>query len=195
MGIITPSFKLYSKLLPLSEVNLNIFVKKTLHFVKLSLHLSKKMKIKLLLPYRYKKIGWFIFYPALLVGLPVIFEKIKFDWLNVKMLSIFPDILSNNNHYFSIIEVNLTNTLAGILFLVGALLVGFTEEKFEDEFIEKLRLSALLWAVLINYVLLLLAFLFIYQFQFINVMVFNMFTVLLLFIARFRYLLYKYAKN
>lgn len=153
------------------------------------------MKTKLLLPYRYKKIGCFIFYPALLLGLLIIFKNIEVGWLNVKMLSIFPDILSNNNHYFSIIEVNLTNTLTGILFLVGALLVGFTEEKFEDEFIEKLRLSALLWAVLINYILLLLAFVFIYQFQFINVMVFNMFTVLLLFIVRFRYLLYKYAKN
>lgn len=153
------------------------------------------MKTKLLLPYRYKQIGWFIFYPALLLGLLIIFKNIEVGWLNVKMLSIFPDILSKNPRYFSIIEVNLTNTLTGILFLVGALLVGFTEEKFEDEFIEKLRLSALLWAVLINYILLLLAFLFIYQFQFINVMVFNMFTVLLLFIARFRYLLYKYAKN
>jgi fatty acid desaturase len=74
-------------------------------------------------------------------------------------------------------------------------LVGFSKEKEEDEFIRELRLSSLLWAVLISYALLLLAFLTIYGFAFFSVMVYNMFTVLVIFIIRFHYLLYKNAKG
>jgi hypothetical protein len=90
-----------------------------------------------------------------------------------------------------LIEVNLANTIVGVLFIVGALLVSFSKEKNEDEFISKLRLSCLLWVVLINYLLLLVAFILIYDIGFLNVMIYNMFTVLLIFIIRFNYILYK----
>jgi hypothetical protein len=70
-------------------------------------------------------------------------------------------------------------------------MVGFSKEKNEDEFIANLRLSSLLWAVLVNYGLLLLAFVFVYGFPFLNVMVYNMFTVLIIFIARFNYILHR----
>ena len=89
-----------------------------------------------------------------------------------------------------IVETNITNTLIGVLFIAGAMLVAFSREKQEDEFIGKLRLFALLWAVCVNYALLLIAFIFIQGFAFLTVMVYNMFTVLILFITRFNYLLY-----
>jgi ABC-type Fe3+-siderophore transport system permease subunit len=95
---------------------------------------------------------------------------------------------------FSFIDVNITNTIIGVLFITGALLVGFSREKREDEFIAGIRLSSLLWAVAVNYLLLLLAFIFIYGTPFLDVMLYNMFTVLILFIARFHYMLYKNSK-
>ena len=76
-----------------------------------------------------------------------------------------------------------------------AMFVGFSKEKREDEFIAKLRLSSLLWAVWVNYVLLLFAFLFVYGTSFLTVMIYNMFTVLIIFIVRFNYILYKNAKS
>jgi hypothetical protein len=73
--------------------------------------------------------------------------------------------------------------------------VGFSKEKREDEFIEKIRLSSLLWAVWVNYGLLTLGFLFFFNMAFIYVMVYNMFTVLIIFIVRFNYILYKNNKT
>ena len=48
------------------------------------------------------------------------------------------------------------------VFSSGALLVSFSKEKNEDEFITEIRLSSLLWAVCVSYTLLLVAFLFVY---------------------------------
>ncbi|MEO6730880.1 MAG: hypothetical protein ABIN01_06660 [Ferruginibacter sp.] len=85
-------------------------------------------------------------------------------------------------------------TLVGIVFIIGGLLVGFSKEKKEDEFIANLRLSSLLWAVCVNYVLLFLAFVFVYGMGFFTVMAYNLFTVLLIFISRFNYIVYKNTK-
>ena len=49
--------------------------------------------------------------------------------------------------------------------------------------------------VKINYILLLLAFLFVYGTDFLIVMIYNMFTVLIIFIVRFNYILYKNSKT
>jgi hypothetical protein len=70
-------------------------------------------------------------------------------------------------------------------------MVGFSKEKIEDEYIASIRMNALVWAVFVNYSLLIVAFIFIYDLSFLNVMAYNMFTVLLLFIIRFHYLLFK----
>ena len=67
-------------------------------------------------------------------------------------------------------------------------------EKNEDEYIAGLRLSSLLWAVCVSYLLLLIAFVLVYGTPFLNVMVYNMFTVLIIFIIRFNYLLHKNSK-
>ena len=75
------------------------------------------------------------------------------------------------------------------------MLVGFSKEKNEDEFISEIRLSSLLWAVWVSYMLLLIAFLLIYGSPFLEVMVYNMFTILIIFIVRFNFILYKNAKT
>lgn len=152
------------------------------------------MSQKTLLPNKYKKIGWIIFLTSLFSGLFIIFSNFSPRFLEVNMISVFPDQLFGTGEYFSTITVNLTNTIVGILFIIGALLVGFSKEENEDEFIAKIRLSSLLWAVFVNYSLLIIAFLVIYDFAFFSVMMYNMFTVLLLFIFRFHFMLYKNSK-
>jgi len=147
------------------------------------------MTHQLLFPNKYKTIGWIIFVPALVLGVYLTLTDVEPSWLNTKVFSLFAS--EGTKNLFSFITVNLTNTIAGILFIGGALLVGFSKEKNEDEFIANIRLSSLLWAVFVNYGLLLLAFIFVYRDAFFTVMVYNMFTVLLIFIIRFNYILYK----
>lgn len=153
------------------------------------------MSHKLLLPNKFKKIGWFIFIPATILGVILSFTDFEASWFKAKVFAIFNDEIFGKSQSFSLIETNITNTVVGVLFIVGAIFVSFSKEKKEDEFIAKLRLSSLLWAVWVNYILLLLAFLFVYGTAFFTVMVYNMFTVLIIFIVRFNYILYKNSKS
>lgn len=153
------------------------------------------MSHKLLLPNKYKMTGWIILIPSFIFGIFITITGYQLDWLDAKMLSIFPSQILGSKEFFSVITVNFTNTIVGVLFIAGCLLVGFTKEKNEDEFIANIRLSSLLWAVFVNYSLLLIAFIFIYESAFLNVMIYNMFTVLLIFILRFNYILYINAKS
>lgn len=153
------------------------------------------MKHSMTLPNKYKKIGWIILVPSLICGILSIISQFELEWLNATVFAIFHDEVLGKKSYFTWIDVNITNTLIGVLFITGALLVGFSREKREDEYIGGIRLSSLLWAVGVNYILLLLAFIFIYGSPFLDVMVYNMFTVLILFIARFHYILYKNSKS
>lgn len=150
------------------------------------------MSFELLLPNKWKKIGWIILIPSFLLGLVVIASDFELSILNGKIISIFPGF--GDKKFFQMISVNLTNTITGVFFITGSLLVGFSEEKKEDEYIAKIRLSSLLWAVFVNYILLIIAFIFIYDMAFLHVMIYNMFTVLIIFIARFNYILYVNSK-
>jgi len=153
------------------------------------------MNTKLLLPNKYKKAGWIILIPASILGLILVYNEFGAEWLTAKVFAIATDGTLDKYKYFSFINTNLTNTIIGALFIIGAMMVSFSKEKNEDEFIAELRLSSLLWAVCLSYILLLIAFIFVYGTPFLDVMVYNMFTILIIFIVRFNYLMYKNSKT
>lgn len=160
------------------------------------------MNRKLLLPNRFKTIGWFILIPATIAGIFLMATEYEANWLTTKVFAIFNDDLFFGNNesigaskYFTIITTDVTNTLVGILFIVGGIMVSFAKEKKEDEFIANLRLTSLMWSVWVNYALLLLCLIFVWGLAFFNVMVYNMFTILIIFIIRFNYILYRNAKS
>lgn len=150
---------------------------------------------KILLPNRYKKIGWAILIPSAIAGIVLSYSDFEGYQLQARVFAFFSDgEVFSGTRSFNFIDTNITNTLTGVAFIVGALMVSFSKEKNEDEYIAEMRLSSLLWAVFISYALLLLAFLFVYGTPFLSVMLYNMFTILIIFITRFNYLLYKNSK-
>ncbi len=153
------------------------------------------MQTTFLLPQKLKKIGWWLFSLTLPLGIYILYNngRIEFDFLNATVYTFFPTSFFSNNSHF--IPVNLTNTIVGVLFILGSLMVGFSKEKVEDEYIASIRTNALVWAVFVNYSLLIVAFILFYSDDFLSVMIYNMFTVLLLFIIRFHYLLLKNKGN
>ena len=153
------------------------------------------MTNKLLLPHKYKALGWYILIPSTIIGIFLLISEFQTFSLETKVFALMNEELLENTTYFSIISKNVVPTAIGVLFIIGALLVSFSKEKLEDEFIAEIRQSSLLWAVLVNYILLLLAFVFIYGLAFMNVMIYNMFTILIIFIIRFNYILYKSSKE
>lgn len=149
------------------------------------------MKKLPLIPTKYKPLGWIILIPSLILGIFLIVTDLESSWLTLPVFAIIGSGILTETKYFSIIETDVILTITGVLIIVGGLLVAFSREKFEDEFISNMRLSSFQWAVFVNYAIMLLCFLFIYGPTFFTVMTFNMFTVLLLFIIRFNYLLFK----
>lgn len=151
------------------------------------------MKLNFLFPNKFKKIGWFILIPSAIIGLVTLIYEYEPSFLDFNVPAIFIDeiTLSDRKQLFGMVINNILNEILGILIIISSLLVAFSKEKLEDEYISKIRLESLVWAVYVNYGILLFSFLFIYDFSFLWVMIFNMFTVLLFFIIRFNWQFYK----
>ncbi|QSS97679.1 hypothetical protein [Psychroflexus sp. ALD_RP9] len=147
-------------------------------------------------PNSVKPLGWLIFSIGIIGGFVVLSNDLEPDFFDVKLLSFYTsDVLnSENNEFFKWTPQNMLNDLMGIFVIVGGILVAFSKEKIEDEFITQLRLSSLVWAVYVNYAILILAFIFVHGLDFFTVMVYNMFTLLIIFIARFQLKL-KFSSN
>ncbi|GAA4274164.1 hypothetical protein U6A24_21990 [Aquimarina gracilis] len=149
--------------------------------------------MKYLLSNKFKKPGWVLLVVGITFGIIHALNDFESDLLTVKVISLFHNdiIFSKNNGLVSIIEDSIVDEILTLMIITGGLLVGFSKEKIEDEFISKIRLSSLKWAILINYGILLFATLFFYHTNFMSIMIYNMFTPLIIFIVRFNYIVYK----
>jgi hypothetical protein len=144
----------------------------------------------LLLPYRYKRLGWILLVLSITLFIISLVNRDLINW-TAPIYAISSDELLGEHEWFVWKNTEIAETLMGVLFIIGGLLVSFSKEPIEDEFIEKLRLSSWMWAVGVNYLLLLFAFVFVYGSSFLNVMIYGMFTVLIIFILRFNFILLK----
>ena len=150
------------------------------------------MKTNYLLPNRYKTIGWILFIIGLIGGIFIYMSDYESDALTINVLSIYNEpFIGGDKGFFKLIENSIVDELAALAIIIGGLLVGFSKEKVEDEFIYKLRKDSLVWAIIFNYAVLIFAIIFVYDFTFFDVLVFNMFTPLIFFIVRFNFLKHK----
>lgn len=152
------------------------------------------MKSRFLFSHKYKPLGWFLFFIGIILGIILLLND--FDIPNWE-LNVFP-LISEDSIFsgpaFQWSTNNIADELASILLIIGGVLISFSKTKDEDEYISKIRMESLIWATYINYAVLILAILFVFDMSFFNVMIYNMFTILLIFILRFHYVLYK-TKN
>ena len=147
------------------------------------------MNTNFLLPNKCKPIGWSLLIIGLVLGFFVLLSGYDSNLLEVKVLSFYSDpLIGNEKGFFRIIENSIIDEIASLLIVIGGLLVGFSKEKIEDEFIARLRTDSLIWALIVNYSILISAIIFVYDFTFFDVLVFNMFTPLIFFIIRFNFL-------
>ena len=155
------------------------------------------MEAKYLIKNKYKPIGWILFILGIIAGFFMIATEYESDLLSVKVLSIYngDSFFGSQKGFFQIIENSILDEIIALAIIIGGLIVGFSKEKVEDEFIYKLRKDSLVWALLFNYLILALAIIFIYDFTFFDVLVFNMFTPLIFFIIRFNFLKLKSQTN
>jgi hypothetical protein len=154
------------------------------------------MKSKLL-PHTYKKIGWFLLLPAFVAGVIFMFISNFTNGPEIITFGYFGDELfgGQKKSAIRIDHIQVIPNLISILFLIGGLLVMFSKEKKEDEYINQIRLNSLQNSVFFNYILLFFCIFFIHGIPFFHVMVYNLFTIILIYILRFHFLIYKNSIN
>jgi hypothetical protein len=154
---------------------------------------TTNMNSKMLLPNKYKTVGWCLAVPGFILIMLYLYAEIAFPFLDYNQGK--TDNFFHGATIFNLTTNNFTDEIASILLIVGLLLVAFSKEKVEDERILQIRMESLLWAILINSAFLILGIIFIYETLFLQVMVYNMCTPLVIFIARFNYLMYADRKK
>ena len=142
------------------------------------------MRSSLLLPNKFKRIGIVLLIPSLILGALFRFRDFAFDFLTLP----FGKTISTGSLNLDE-QINLTDELALTGIIIGLLFIAFAREKQEDEYIGSIRLESLQWAVLTNYILLIIATWLVHGFAYIDVMMYNMLTVLIIFIIRFHLVL------
>jgi hypothetical protein len=145
------------------------------------------MKTNLLIPNQYRPFGWLLMLPALALGIAQMYFEFELGFLDFSD-SWLAEIYRND---FFGGDLNFTDELATIGMIAGLMVLVFTAEKIEDEWSSSLRLRALSWAVWIHYIILTVAVLLVHGTAFFNVLVYNIFTLLVVFGLRFRYLIWK----
>lgn len=149
------------------------------------------MKTRYLFKHSYKKIGWILLISGVILGITLLLNDFEYPsyeikvWTPIKSGALFK---SDRNH---IIETNIFSEITTFLITIGGLLVAFSKEKIEDEYIQKIRVESLIWATFVNYIILLIATLLLFDFNFLTFMAINMFSLLLLFIIKFKWELYR----
>lgn len=122
----------------------------------------------LLFPHSFQRIGWIIFAISAAIGAYILFTD-------------------NTDSY-------LFNNIAIIGTCIGAILATCSREEVEDEMTGQMRLNSLLTALYINYAILIVCSLLIYDLDFLSVMLYNMFTILLIFMVVFRWKIWQVKK-
>ena len=145
------------------------------------------MKKLPLLPHVCQKIGLIGIFPFLALGIAYLGWDYSVPWLSYH---------SNITHGIDFSSnTNFTDEVAAVGTIVSLMLIAFSKEKIEDEAIQFFRLASLQWAVIVNYVVLVICILSLYGGIFFSVMTYNMFTVLIIFIIRFRFVLFQHNKS
>jgi hypothetical protein len=144
-----------------------------------------------LLPHIFKRIGWFIMIPSMILGI---------------LHLIIPDLISSiqittygyfgNNFLTGQVKpsvrfgrISLIPNMVGLLLLLGGIMLMFSKEKKEDEYINQIRLRSFHSSVFINYVILFFCILFFHNVSFFYVMICNLYTIIIIYVFRFHYLI------
>jgi hypothetical protein len=153
------------------------------------------MKHLPLLPNRFKIVGWALLLPFTVLGLLLLVdgEKIMLNWLEYSRDG--ATFLEGGGWLFNLRYNNFTDEIVSLGLLLGLSLVAFARTRTEDEWSTHLRLSAWLWSIIANTVVVALAIALIYNEMFMTAMMVNLFSGLFFFIVRFEYLLWRERRN
>lgn len=158
------------------------------------------MKTNYLFPYKWKNISGVLFFISF-ITLVVFYSVPELNelQLNATVFAIIADAdngkIFNGITFFGCTENSIADELLMLIVVISGITYAFSKEKNEDEMVASIRLQSLAWATIINYALILLSYLFVYGFIFLNVLMAVMFSQLLIFIILFRFKMYRFYNS
>ena len=153
------------------------------------------MKAPKLIDYRYRTLGWVIFIPCFLLGILIMFSGLEFDMFETKTFAFFNHELLGKQQWFTIIDNNILDELLTLGMVISSIILMFSKEKIEDEYTRSLRLNALAWAIVANYLILAIFTILFYGAVYYSFLIINLFTIPIIFLMRFNYLKHKQDNN
>ena len=102
-------------------------------------------------------------------------------------------LLSGGGQFW--IKNNLVDEIISLLLVVSGIVHGFSKERIEDELIAKIRLESLAWSVQINFMFVIMETVFIFGIHFYEVMIIQLFLILLLFNLKQHFALNRFYKQ
>ena len=146
--------------------------------------------------YKYKKISGWIFYLLIPVGLFLLLTERIQDIFVVNVFSIFSyEWFGSEQTGFGWIENGLGDEIFTLLIIVSGLINSFSKEKIEDELISRIRLESLSLSLFISFGLIIVSTFLVFNINYMYVLVFNLFLIILLFNLIFKFRLFKHYNS
>lgn len=150
------------------------------------------MKHTYLLPYKFKRIGMWMFIPFCAMCLwCIISGELEFDYFHIPALAICVQDLFENPSILEVVKNDPINEIAMLGFLVSLCFIALSKERDEDEMTGQIRMSSLVWSLWITAVVLAFGILFFYQFSFLYFCFSAIYFVFLLYILKFNITMHK----
>ena len=141
---------------------------------------------------KYRILGWILAVPASILGILVLAGVGTEDHnFLFPVFAIWNEDIIEESGWFLLTETYILDEVAMILLVAGLVFIGFARRPYEDEMISRCRLEALRWAMMAYAGMVVFGTLFFYSFAFLTFMSIGLVLPLLVFVARFEYLLYR----
>jgi len=145
---------------------------------------------------KFKKTSGVVFYLSILVGLFLLLTDRIQDIFVVNVFSIFSyEWFGSEQTGFGWIENGLGDEIFTLLIIVSGLINSFSKEKIEDELISRIRLESLSLSVFISFGLIIISTFLVFDINYMYVLVFNLFLIILLFNLILKFRLFKHYNS
>jgi len=140
----------------------------------------------LLLPYPVKFAGLLLTFAGMVMSVFYLLFDFRFT---IPVFAIFSSFLETK--MFVTFNTNFADELTMLLLFTGLILIVFSKEKTESEYLDATREKAIVKALIYNNIMLLFSILFIYGSGFIGILVINLFSFSLFYLFIFYLMKYK----
>lgn len=150
-----------------------------------------------LLPYKFKRIGMWMFIPFCVICLWVLLSgELEFEYLKWPCISLcFMNIFDDKCQWLSIQYTDPTNEIGMLGLLVSMCFIALSKEKDEDEMTGQIRMQSFVWSFWVSAAILAFCILFVYGILFVEFTFAAIFLVFLIYILKFNASMHAVRRN